>query len=135
MKKPTAKPTKGAPAQNSAGSAAPTPTRGRPFQKGVSGNPGGRPKIAAEVKAVLEAGSLRAAQKLVELVDCADDRVAHSAAESIVNRVIGKAREAEGVPDGDRLGALVALLRGEPTPPHDDDDDDALPKPPAKRRS
>ena len=26
------------------------PGRGRPFQKGQSGNPGGRPKVAAEVK-------------------------------------------------------------------------------------
>lgn len=41
-----------APAQNSGGTGAKKPPRGRPFVKGQSGNPGGRPPVPVELKAL-----------------------------------------------------------------------------------
>ena len=63
--------------------------RGR-FQKGVSGNPGGRPAMAPEVREALEGASERAAQRLVELVDSVDPRVALMASNAILDRLYGK---------------------------------------------
>jgi hypothetical protein len=63
--------------------------RGR-FAKGVSGNPGGRPAMAPEVKEALEGASVRAAQRLVELVDSEDPRVALLASNAILDRLCGK---------------------------------------------
>ena len=39
---------------------------GKPFTKGVSGNPSGRPKGNPEVKEILKINSVEAAKKLVE---------------------------------------------------------------------
>jgi hypothetical protein len=63
--------------------------RGR-FQKGVSGNPGGRPTIAPDVREALEGASERAARRLVELVDSEDPRVALMASNAILDRLYGK---------------------------------------------
>jgi hypothetical protein len=63
--------------------------RGR-FQKGVSGNPGGRPAMNPEVREALEAASERAARRLVELVDSDDPRVALMASNSVLDRLYGK---------------------------------------------
>lgn len=60
------------------------------FQKGVSGNPGGRPAMPAEVKEALEAASERAAKRLVELVDSDDPRVALMASNAVLDRLFGK---------------------------------------------
>lgn len=60
------------------------------FQKGVSGNPGGLPAMAPEVKEALEGASERAAQRLVELVDSDDPRVALMASNAILDRLYGK---------------------------------------------
>jgi hypothetical protein len=58
---------------------------------GVTGNPGGRPKINADVASALEAGSLAAAQRLVELVSSEDERVALAASMALLDRTLGKA--------------------------------------------
>jgi hypothetical protein len=42
--------------------------RGRPFQKGVSGNPGGRPKVDPEVKALLDEMAPEAIKTLGEIM-------------------------------------------------------------------
>lgn len=60
------------------------------FQKGVSGNPGGRPAMDPEVKEALQAASERAARRLVELVDSQDPRVALMASNSVLDRLYGK---------------------------------------------
>ncbi len=43
--------------------------RGRPFRKGRSGNPGGRPKEPAELRAVLAASSLDLYQRGLQMLD------------------------------------------------------------------
>jgi hypothetical protein len=60
------------------------------WQKGQSGNPGGRPKMPDDVKEALEGGSLRAAQRLVQLVDSPDERIALMASETVLSRLYGK---------------------------------------------
>lgn len=60
------------------------------FKKGASGNPGGRPKEAAEVKALAREYGAEAITKLVELLRGDDLRVAKAAADSLLDRAYGK---------------------------------------------
>ena len=65
---------------------------GKPFQKGQSGNPGGRPKVVAEVKALAREHTAEAVQTLVSIMNdpqCAPAaRV--SAANALLDRGYGK---------------------------------------------
>lgn len=60
------------------------------FQPGKSGNPGGRPKENAEVKALAREYGPEAISKLVELLRGSDARVAKAAADSLLDRGYGK---------------------------------------------
>jgi hypothetical protein len=66
---------------------------GRPFKKGESGNPGGRPKVVAEVKELARTHTTEAIQTLVSIMKdhtCAPAaRV--SAANALLDRGYGKA--------------------------------------------
>ena len=70
---------------------------GRPFKKGVSGNPGGRPKTDPEVRDILKAHSVDAAKKIVELMDCGDKKLEFLAAQEILNRTQGKPIQPQAV--------------------------------------
>ena len=61
---------------------------------GHSLNPQGRPTLPAEVRSVLQAGSQRAAEKLVELVESSDPRVAAAAATAVLDRLFGRPAQA-----------------------------------------
>jgi hypothetical protein len=63
---------------------------GRPFVKGQSGNPGGRPKKDPELIAILKLNTENAVKRLVSLIDSDDERVALSAVNSLLDRVWGK---------------------------------------------
>jgi hypothetical protein len=71
--------------------------RGRPFQKGSSGNPRGRPKRTPEEAQLIEAcreKSPEALEVVVSLMqDSTDDRVRLAAAQFIIERGYGKAPE------------------------------------------
>lgn len=65
------------------------------FQKGQSGNPGGRPKECAEVKALAQQHSLEAIHRLVELMRQSEDKkLAKAAADSLLDRGLGKPAQA-----------------------------------------
>lgn len=64
---------------------------GRPFPKGVSGNPGGRPKTDPEVKAILKAAAPDAARRLVEMMYSDNPKIAMWAITDILDRTQGKA--------------------------------------------
>jgi hypothetical protein len=63
---------------------------GTPFEKGKSGNPGGRPRIPDEVKQVFEAKTLRTVERLFELMESDNEKVAMRAVEVALDRQLGK---------------------------------------------
>lgn len=66
--------------------------RGKPFPKGVSGNPSGRKPIPQEFKELAEQYSLPALKKAIEIIQDDDTRTADKlrAIEIILDRGIGK---------------------------------------------
>jgi Family of unknown function (DUF5681) len=65
---------------------------GRPFKKGQSGNPGGRPKVVAEVKELARAHTAEAIQTLVSIMTNpkAASAARVSAANALLDRGYGK---------------------------------------------
>lgn len=86
------------------------------YLPGVTGNAGGRPKTAPDVRSALEAGSVAAAQRLVELVKSTDERVALAATLALLDRVLGKppasveVTSAPAEADWDRMRQAVVAL-------------------------
>ena len=70
---------------------------GRPFPKGVSGNPGGRPKTDPEVKAILKAAAPDAARQLVEMMYSDNEKIAMWAITDILDRTQGKAIQEQAI--------------------------------------
>ncbi len=98
------------PAGNSGKTAKP---RGRPFEKGKSGNPNGRPPVDPDIKAALKAATPQAVARLVELIYAEDESVALKACIEIINRELGKTVEKHelelSIADhGSRLDAAIA---------------------------
>jgi hypothetical protein len=60
------------------------------FKPGQTGNPGGRPKIAAEVRELAQQNCKLAVQKLVKLLDSDNENIVLSAAQVLLDRGIGK---------------------------------------------
>ena len=67
-------------------------TFGTPFKKGQSGNPGGRPKIANEVRELARVHTVAAINKLAKIMNSkkSTDRDALAAANSLLARGYGK---------------------------------------------
>ena len=67
----------------------------KPFKKGQSGNPGGRPKEVAEVKALARAHTITAINTLVKIAksDKATDAARVSASVALLDRGLGQARQ------------------------------------------
>jgi len=65
---------------------------GKPFQKGQSGNPGGRPKVVAEVKELAREHTAEAIQTLVSIMNNPKSAPAArvSAANALLDRGYGK---------------------------------------------
>jgi hypothetical protein len=78
------------------------------FQPGQSGNPSGRPKEAAEVKALARSHSKAAVEKLVDLMrSSADERTIIAACNSILDRGLGK--PAQAITGGDEDDAPLRV--------------------------
>ena len=68
---------------------------GKPFEKGKSGNPRGRPKIPPDVRDMFKAATPAAAKLLIKTIDDEDAPLAlrMDAAKTILDRVYGKASQ------------------------------------------
>lgn len=81
------------------------------FKKGMSGNPGGRPKVPEQVREMLKAATPRAAALLIACIDDENmpikDRM--DAAKTVLDRVYGKPTQPI---DGNVNGAVTVVLEG-----------------------
>ena len=80
---------------------------GRPFRRGHSGNPGGRPKDENQVRNLARQHSRRALERLIELIDSEDPRVALAAAKEVLDRAYGKPKQED---DRDHDGGLTIRI-------------------------
>jgi hypothetical protein len=64
------------------------------FEKGQSGNPGGRPKENAEVKRLAREHGVTAIKKLAALMDSDDERIVVAACQTLLDRGFGKPAQA-----------------------------------------
>lgn len=85
---------------------------GRPFEKGRSGNPGGRPTVPAEVRERARTYTIEAIDALAVDLQHEDWRARHSAANSLLDRAWGKATQPHDVGEtaAEALHALANAL-------------------------
>jgi hypothetical protein len=67
---------------------------GGKFAPGMSGNPGGRPKVAGRVRAAAREHGKKAIERLAELMHDGDGRVAVMACNALLDRGFGKPMQA-----------------------------------------
>ncbi|UQZ90848.1 hypothetical protein C4J81_17185 [Deltaproteobacteria bacterium Smac51] len=81
------------------------------FVKGRSGNPGGRPAIPDAVKAFFAENTMKAAEKLVELINDNDPSIAMRACVAVLDRALGKPDQSHKLESGDTTPTIV-VVRG-----------------------
>ena len=73
------------------------------FIKGHSGNPAGRAKENIHVRDLLKQNSVNAAQKIIDLLNSDNDKIAFAAAQEILNRTEGKPLQTQQIEVGGNL--------------------------------
>jgi hypothetical protein len=83
---------------------------GRPFQKGQSGNPGGRPK-SSEVEQLAKEHTEAAILRLVQWMQSDNAKASVSACNALLDRAWGKPKQAveHADPDGKPLTFTITL--------------------------
>lgn len=94
------------------------PVSGRPFQPGVSGNPGGRPVEIAEVREAAKQRAMRAIEVLEAALEAPDWKVRVTAANAILDRAVGRPAVAVevGITPESALARLAEALVEEEEP-------------------
>lgn len=86
--------------------------RGRPFQPGVSGNPGGRPRVSSAVRALFREHAPEALGVLVGLMRTSkNEKMKMSAAVAILDRAFGKFGGLDADTVDDAFMARIAKFR------------------------
>lgn len=83
---------------------------GRPFQPGQSGNPAGRTPISHDVKTLAKKNTKRAFEKILELIDSDDERVALTAAKEVLDRAWGKPATSDDA-DTEKRNVTINIVR------------------------
>ena len=83
------------------------------WRPGQSGNPGGHSGLYGEAVKLARGLSLRAVQRLAELMESDDERVSVVACNSILNRAFGTPRPAVEEPKDDMAARLASMSREE----------------------
>ena len=81
------------------------------FLKGHTGNPGGRPKILAEVLELARAHTNKAIDRLAQLMDSPEDDVALRAGEALLTRAWGRPLQSTQITGADG-GAIDINVNG-----------------------
>lgn len=68
-----------------------------PWKPGQSGNPNGRPKKVQTIAQLAEDNSEKALRKLIKLIDSDKDQIALAAAQAVLDRSMGKPKQAVDV--------------------------------------
>jgi hypothetical protein len=84
----------------------------KPFQKGTSGNPGGKPK-GEDVRAMARKNTKKAFERILELIDSDDERVAFAAAKEVIDRAYGKAKPMDDEDAADKKALTINIVRYE----------------------
>lgn len=79
------------------------------WKPGQSGNPGGKSKKLEEVKALAKDASRRALERIIELIESDDDRIALMAAKEVLDRAWGKPKEVDD--DGPKGAVTINIIK------------------------
>jgi hypothetical protein len=88
------------------------------FQKGQSGNPGGKPKAADAILRRLGSLGMRAVARLETLLDSENEQIAKGAADTILAYTLGKPRQQVTAEITHNVGASAAHLMALASKPH-----------------
>lgn len=82
----------------------------KPFQKGISGNPGGRKKTD-DIRVLARKHTKEAFERIVELIGSDDERVAIMAAKEVIDRAYGKAKPMEDEDETNKKNITINIVR------------------------
>lgn len=98
------------------------PNPGKPFEKGQSGNPGGRPKSVKEVQELAREHTVDSIKALVKNLKDESGTVRNAAATELLNRAWGRAPQVITGEGGEGpLKAEVTIRFVDPDPSHTED--------------